>query len=210
MKAVWKFRAAFFEAGCFWEGRLFQRTCWHFIFPPLFKGFCAYWILVCNVPCIWKPSESFGRLFEKRAVFEREGCSCVTCWYFVFPPLFKGFCVYWILVCSVPCIWKPSEMFRAAFFEAGCFWEGRLFLRNMLVFYFLKWKIEKEWAVSVMAFSVEQYNNTEYSIYYVNRSIVFHDKAKEEAARSWFVWLCYRKWLMLFSLKLQRDNRKMP
>ena len=31
---------------------------------------------------------------------------------------------------------------------------------------------------------VEQYNNTEYSIYYVNRSIVFHDKTKEEAARS--------------------------
>ena len=121
MKAVRKFWAAFWEAGCFWEGRLFQRTCWHFIFPPLFKGFCAYWILVCNVPCIWKPSESFGRLFEKRAVFEREGCSSVTCWYFIFPPFFKGFCAYWILVCNVPCIWKPSEMFQAAFFEAGCF-----------------------------------------------------------------------------------------
>ena len=23
-----------------------------------------------------------------------------------------------------------------------------------------------------------------------------------------FFWLCYRKWLMFFSLKLQRDNRK--
>ena len=123
---------------CIWKpsesfGRLFEKravferegcscvTCWYFIFPPFFKGFCAYWILVCNVPCIWKPSESFGRLFEKRAVFEREGCSCVTCWYFIFPPFFKGFCAYWILVCNVPCIWKPSEMFQAAFFEAGCF-----------------------------------------------------------------------------------------
>ena len=25
---------------------------------------------------------------------------------------------------------------------------------------------------------------------------------------SFFVWLCYRKWLMLFSLKLQRDTPK--
>ena len=25
---------------------------------------------------------------------------------------------------------------------------------------------------------------------------------------SLFIWLCYRKWLMLFSLKLQRDNRQ--
>ena len=47
---------------------------------------------------------------------------------------------------------KAVRKFWAAFWEAGCFWEGRLFLRNMLVFYFLKWKIEKEWAVSVMAF----------------------------------------------------------
>ena len=34
------------------------------------------------------------------------------------------------------------------------------------------------------------------------------DIAAEKVAFWLFFFLCYRKWLMLFSLKLQRDNRK--
>ena len=89
------------------------------------------------------------------------------------------------LFAMFPVYESRPKCFRRLFLKQAVFKrEGCSCVSNLLVFYFLKWKIEKEWAVSVMAFSVEQYNNTEYSIYYVNRSIVFHDKTKEEAARS--------------------------
>ena len=36
-----------------------------------------------------------------------------------------------------------------------------------------------------------------------------HIVRTEPMAKDWYsIWLCYRKWLMLFSLKLQRDNRQ--